>query len=134
MHNTNFICLGAFALLVLCLTLRAALAADAAAATDTPRVVILCPECGMVFNLRRIEKPVAPERNLMPNIASSPQGGNLGHDTQAVPLFSIGRGGAHRVPREPATRSLWEITVRYDNGQFGFVTQEMEPNLKVGDR
>lgn len=134
MPNNNFIWLGAFALLVLCPTLRAAVAADAAAAADKPRIVVLCPECGMVFNVRRIDKPIAPERNLMPSIASSSQGGNLGHDTQAVPIFSIGRGGAQRVPREPVTRSVWEITVRYDNGQFGFVTNELEPDLKVGDR
>ena len=42
--------------------------------------------------------------------------------------------GPHRVQRAPATRSVWELTVRYDNGQFGFVTQDGEPDLKVGDR
>ncbi|MDB5812637.1 MAG: hypothetical protein JWN94_4759 [Betaproteobacteria bacterium] len=94
-----------------------------------PRVVILCPECGMVYNIRRIEKPVAPERNLLPNLA---QGTN--NETRAVPLFSIGAGGPQRVQREPATRSTWETTVRYDNGQFGFVIHEMEPDFKVGDR
>jgi hypothetical protein len=98
-------------------------------ATDKPRVVILCPECGMVYNIRRIEKPVAPERNLLPNLA---QGTN--NETRTVPLFSIGAGGAQRVPREPATRSIWETTVRYDNGQFGFVMHDMEPDFKVGDR
>ncbi|CAN0429834.1 unnamed protein product [Phaeothamnion confervicola] len=58
----------------------------------------------------------------------------MGNETQAVPLFSIGRGGAQRVQREPTTRSVWEATVRYDNGQYGFVTFEMEPDLKIGDR
>ena len=106
----------------------------AARAADEPRVVILCPECGMVYNIRRIDKPVAPERNLLPNITSSSHAGGIGNETQTVPLFSLGRGGAQRVQREPATRSIWEITVRYDNGQFGFVTQEIESGLKVGDR
>src|SRR4051812_39969736 len=95
---------------------------------DKQRVVILCPECGMVYNIRRIEKPVAPERNLMPSIASS------GNEARAAPLFSFGANGPQRVQREPTTRSVWETTVRYDNGQFGFVTHEMEPDLKVGDR
>ena len=104
------------------------------ATADKPRVVILCPECGVVSNIRRIEKPVAPERDTMPSIASSPRTGGIGSETQAVPLFSIGRSGAHRVQREPTTRSVWEITVRYDNGQFGFVTQDSEPELKVSDR
>ena len=110
--------------------------ADAAddAPADKPRVVILCPECGMIYNIRRIEKPVAPERNLMPSITASPRAGGMGNDTQAVPLFSIGRSGAQRVQREPTMQSVWEITVRYDNGQYGFVTYEMEPDIRVGDR
>lgn len=108
-------------------------AADDAAA-DKPRVVVLCPECGIVSHIRRIDKPVAPERNLLPSITSSPHAGGIGNETQAVPLFSIGRGGAQRVRREPTTRSVWEATVRYDNGQYGFVTFEIEPDLKIGDR
>ena len=116
-----------------CLATSAAVAADEPAAAK-PRQVILCPECGMVYNLRRIEKPVAPEREALPSITSSPQVGGMGSETQAVPLFSIGRGGPQRVQREPTTRSVWEVTVRYDNGQFGFVSQDSEPDLKVGDR
>ena len=126
-------CIGAFAAAALCVAAAGARAADDTAA-DKPRVVILCPDCGIVQNVRRIEKPVAPERNLLPNNTSSAQGGGIGNETQAVPLFSIGRSGAHRVTREPTTRSVWETTIRYDNGQFGFVTQESEPEIKVGDR
>ena len=133
MHKTIDPCLAAVALVTLCLGVPAARAADAVVA-DKPRVVILCPECGMVYNIRRIDKPVAPERNILPGITSSPHAGGIGNETQAVPLFSLGRGGAQRVPREPATRSVWEMTVRYDNGQYGFVTQDSEPELRVGDR
>jgi hypothetical protein len=133
MHKNFDHYLAAAALVALCLAAPPARAADDAAA-GKPRVVVLCPECGLVYNIRRIDKPVAPERNLMPNIASSPQAGGTGNETSTVPLFTLGRGGAQRVQREPATRSVWEITVRYDNGQFGFVTQEMEPDLRVGDR
>ena len=125
--------LAAVALIAVCSAAPVAIAADAPAA-DKPRVVILCPECGMVYDIRRIDKPVAPERNLLPSYASSPQPGGIGNETQAVPLFSIGRSGPQRVQREPATRTAWEVTVRYDNGQFGFVTQDMEPEIKVGDR
>ena len=124
--------LGAAVLAAMCLVVPAAHGADVTA--DQPRVVILCPECGIVYNIRRLEKPVAPERNLLPNNTSASHAGGIGNATQAVPLFSIGRGGAQRVQREPVTRSVWEITVRYDNGQFGFVTQDMESDLKVGDR
>jgi hypothetical protein len=99
-----------------------------------PKSVVLCPECGMVFSLRQIEKAIAPERKTPSSIASSPQSGGMGGETQAVPLFSLGKGGPHRVPREPATRSAWEVTVRYDSGQFGFLTQDHEPEFKVGDR
>ena len=125
-----------FSALIVAAMCGVALAADAAddGSTDKPRVVILCPECGMIYNIRRIEKPVAPERNLMPSITASPRAGGMGSDTQAVPLFSIGRGGAQRVQREPTMQSVWEITVRYDNGQYGFVTYEMEPEIRVGDR
>jgi hypothetical protein len=130
--NTPY-CLAAFALGALFLAAATARAADAPPA-DKPRVVILCPECGMVYDIRRIDKPVAPERNLLPNLASSPQPGGSGNETQAMPLFSIGRSGPQRVQREPTTRAAWEVTVRYDSGQFGFVTQDMEPELKVGDR
>ncbi len=130
-HDNNYFRAGVIALMAACLPL-VAIAADAVPA-DKPRVVILCPECGMVYNVRRIDKPIAPERNLMPGVAAQPQG-NLGQETQAVPLFSLGRGGAQRVQRDPIVRSIWEITVRYDNGQFGFVNLEMEPDMKVGDR
>jgi hypothetical protein len=116
----------------ICLAVPAARAADAAA--GEPRVVILCPECGMIYNIRRIDKPVAPERNILPSISSSPQGGGTGNQTQAVPLFSFGRDGPHRVQREPSTHTVWEMTIRYDSGQVGFVTQDSEPDLKVGDR
>jgi hypothetical protein len=133
MHKNIGHYLAAAALVALGFAAPVARAADEAVA-GKPRVVILCPECGIVSNIRRIDKPVAPERNLLPNIASSSQAGGTGNETQAVPLFTLGRGGAQRVQREPATRSLWEVTVRYDNGQFGFVTQDMEPDLKVGDR
>ena len=121
------------ALFALCAVAVAARAADEAPA-PTPRVVVLCPECGMVYTIRRIEKPVAPERTLLPSLASSAHAGGTGNETRAVPLFSIGAGGAQRVQRAPVTRSVWEVTVRYDSGQFGFVTQEIEPELKVGDR
>ena len=121
------------AVLALCAVMSTARAADEAPAAK-PRVVVLCPECGMVYNIRKIDKPVAPERNLLPSVASSSHVGGTGNETRAVPLFSIGASGPQRVQRDPVTRSVWEITVRYDNGQFGFVTHEIEPDLKVGDR
>jgi hypothetical protein len=134
MRNENNFCHSAvFALCALGAAASAAGAADEAPA-GKPRVVILCPECGMVYNIRRIEKPVAPERNLLPSVASSSHSGGTGNETQAVPLFSIGAGGPQRVQREASTRSVWETTIRYDNGQFGFVTYEIEPDFKVGDR
>jgi hypothetical protein len=118
-----------FACVAFCAGTGAHAADDPAA---KPRVVVLCPECGVVHNVRKIEKPVAPERNLLPNLASSGQA--TGNETRAVPLFSFGAKGPQRVQREPVTRSIWETTVRYDNGQFGFVTHDMEPEFKVGDR
>jgi len=116
-----------------CLAASAAVAADEPAAPK-PKVVVLCHDCGMVSNIRRLEKPIAPERETLPSIASSPHVGGMGSATQPVPLLSFGAGGPHRVQREPTTRFVWEITVRYDNGSFGFVTQDSEPELKVGDR
>jgi hypothetical protein len=113
--------------------MQAVFAADETPAAK-PRPVVLCPECGMVFSIRQIEKAIAPERKTLPGITSSPQAGGMGSETQTVPLFSLGKGGPHRVPREPATRSVWEITIRYDSGQFGFLTHEHEPEFKVGDR
>ena len=130
--KNNYYCI-AGVVLSLCATIAGAYAADGVPA-DKPRVVVLCPECGMVYNIRRIEKPVAPERNLLPSVASSSHAGGTGNETRAVPLFSIGASGPQRVQRDPVTRSVWEITVRYDNGQFGFVSNENEPDLKVGDR
>ena len=131
-NQNNYRYIGS-ALLALCAVMPAAQAADEAPA-GKPRVVILCPECGMVYNIRKIEKPVAPERNLLPSVASASHAGGTGNETRAVPLFSIGASGPQRVQRDPVTRNVWEITVRYDNGQFGFVTHEIEPDLKVGDR
>lgn len=119
----------AVAAAVLCVFAALAGAAEPAAESK-PRVVILCPECGIVSDVRRIEKPVAPERNLMPSYQTS----TAGNEARAVPLFSIGPGGPQRVQRDPSTRSVWEVSVRYDNGQLGFVTFEMEPELKIGDR
>ena len=119
----------AVALGLLCVAAVLAGAAEPAVESK-PRVVILCPECGIVSDVRRIEKPVAPERNLMPSYQAS----TAGSEVRAVPLFSIGPGGPQRVQRDPSTRSVWEVSVRYDNGQLGFVTFEMEPELKIGDR
>lgn len=109
------------------------LAADEPAATG-PRQPVLCAGCGVIQNIRRIEKPIAPERKTLPSITASPQSGGIGNETQTVPLFSLGRSGAHRVQRQPTARSEWEITVRYDNGQFGFLTHDSEPEFRVGDR
>ena len=134
MHKSIDYHLATVAFLAMGLAVSFAASAAEDTAADKPRLVILCPECGMVYNIRRIEKPVAPERNLLPNNTSASHAGGIGNETQAVPLFSLGRSGPQRVQREPVTRSIWEITVRYDNGQFGFVTQDMESDLKVGDR
>jgi hypothetical protein len=92
-----------------------------------------CEQCGKVYSIRRVEKPVAPEREAMPNAGPASAGG-LGNQTQAVPLLSLGKGGVQRVPREPETRSVWELTVRYDNGEFGLVTLDSQPGFAVGDR
>ena len=116
-----------------CIGMQCALAADEPAAAK-PKPAVLCPECGMVFSIRQLEKPIAPDRKTSPGITSSTQSGGMGSDTQTVPLFSFGKGGAHRVQRDPTTRSVWEITIRYDNGQFGFLTHDNEPDFKVGDR
>jgi len=132
-ENKDFRSAGALALLLLCMVVPGASAADEAPAPK-PRVVILCPECGVVSDIRRIEKPVAPERNLMQNLPSTANVAGTGNETRAVPLISLGPSGPQRVQREPSTRSIWEVSVRYDTGQLGFVTLEMEPELKIGDR
>jgi hypothetical protein len=120
-------------MIAMCTAASFATAADEPAAAK-PTPVVLCPECGMVFNIRRIEKPVAPVRETLPSITSSPRVGGMGSTTQPVPLFSLGSDGPHRVQRAPTTRSVWEITIRYDTGQFGFLTHDNEPEAKVGDR
>ena len=130
--NKNYLAAGSVALVLGIAHAGSVQAADEAPAAK-PRVVILCPECGVISDIRRIEKPLAPERNLLPNLASSPHVG-IGAETRAVPLVSFGASGPQRVQREPTTRNVWEITVRYDNGQFGFVTYEIEPEMKIGDR
>jgi hypothetical protein len=109
-------------------------AAEEAAPVAGQRTPQVCPGCGIVNNIRLLDKPVARERATLPSITSSPSVGGMGNTVQTVPLLSIGKDGAHRVPREPATQRTWEVTVRYDNGSFGFVTLESEPDLKVGDR
>ena len=126
-------CLAAAALVAAFLPAPAALAADAAL-PEKSSVMIRCAECGTVNNIRRIDKPVGPERDRSPNIASSPPAGGVGNETQAVPLLRFGESGAQRVQREPATRSVWEMTVRYDNGQYGLVTLDRQPEFSVGDR
>lgn len=115
------------------LCIACAAAADVAP-VGSPRAPQLCEGCGTVFNVRRMDKPVARERNTLPSISAAPSAGGMGNTVQTVPLFSIGSEGAHRVRPESAMRSFWEISVRYDNGSFGFVTLESEPELKVGDR
>ena len=123
--------LAAAALAALCLAAPAAYAAGDAAA-DKPSMITRCTECGEVYSLRRVEKPVAPERDA--SASPAPAAGGIGNETQAVPLVSFGKGGAQRVPREQAAHSVWEMTVRYDNGQFGLVTLDSQPVFGVGDR
>ena len=114
------------------------MAAARAPAADVPsaarRAPQVCEGCGIVHNIRRLDKPVARERDKLPSITSSPSVGGMGSTVQTVPLLSIGKDGAHRVPPEPVTRTTWEVTVRYDDGSFGFVPLAAEPDLKVGDR
>lgn len=133
MHKNFDQHLAAAALAAVCLAAPAAHAADTAV-PEQSSVITRCSECGMVYNIRQVEKPVAPERGNLSNMASPPSAGGIGNETQAVPLISFGQGGAKRVPREPTTYSVWEMTIRYDNGQFGLVTQESQPEFKVGDR
>ncbi len=109
----------------------------AAAAEGVPlpgRVVDTCATCGTVDNIRRLTKPVAPQRNPLPPITSSPSAGGMGNSVQTVPLVSIDKEGAHRVKPESATRTLWEVTVRYDDGNLASLTFAAEPALKIGDR
>ena len=120
-------------------TVIACFAAACAAAAETPppaaqRAPQVCIGCGIVHNIRRLDKPAARERNTLPSVTASPNEGGMGNTVQTVPLLSIGKDGAHRVPREPAIQHTWQLTVRYDNGSFGFVTVDTEPDLKVGDR
>ncbi|MCJ7838808.1 MAG: hypothetical protein MUP61_06295 [Burkholderiales bacterium] len=134
MHKNIELCLATAALAAMSLGAPAARAAGDAAGEQSS-VMIRCEQCGKVYSIRRIEKAVAPERELMPNTGPSAAGGT-GHQTQAVPLISFGSGsgGAQRVQREPATRSVWEMTVRYDNGEFGVATLDSQPVFAVGDR
>jgi len=125
--------LAAAALVAMCLAAPAARAADDAV-PEKSSVMIRCSECGMVYNIRRVERPLAPGRDTLPDVSSSSSAGGVGNDTQTVPLFSFGQGGAQRVQREPVASSVWEMTVRYDNGEFGLVTQDSQPDFKVGDR
>lgn len=132
--NLNIrICRYAAAMIVAWMFASIAFAADEPAAAKS-RPPVLCAGCGVISNIRRIEKPIAPERKTLPSITAPPQAGGMGSETQAVPLLSLGRSGAHRVQRQPTARSEWEITVRYDNGQFGFLTHDSEPEFRVGDR
>lgn len=126
-------CLAAAALAALCLAAPAAYAAGDAAA-DKPSMITRCAECGEVYSIRRVENPVAPERDASAGVALPPAAGGVGNETQTVPLVSFGKGGAQRVPREQATHSVWEMTVRYDSGQFGLVTLDSQPAFGVGDR
>lgn len=95
--------------------------------------MIRCEQCGKVYSIRRVEKPMSPQSDTMPNTGSS-SGGGVGNQTQTVPLLSFGSDGAQRVQREPVTRNVWEMTVRYDNGEFGLVTLDSQPDFAVGDR
>jgi hypothetical protein len=89
----------------------------------------------MIYDIRRIERPIAPERRLLPDVAATPREGVSGSVTQAVPLFVFdASSGARRVKPEPMSRSTWEVTIRYDNGSFGFLTVDAEPDFAVGDR
>ena len=112
-----------------------AFAADNVTAPAPARQVVLCEDCGVIHNIRRLERPVAPERRLLPDVAYGSREGATGKPTQTVPLFVIEQDSGPRwVKPDPITRSTWEITVRYDNGSFGFVTVDAEPDFVVGDR
>ena len=133
MHKTIDLNLAAAALAAMFLAAPASHAADAGV-PEKSSVMIRCSECGTVYTIRHIEKPLGPERDSSSATPPAPPSGGVGNETQAVPLVSFGQGGAQRVQRDPVTRSMWEMTVRYDNGQFGQVTQDSPPEFKVGDR
>lgn len=107
-----------------------AFGADPAPAGNKP----VCADCGEIAHIRQVQRPAAPERKPIPDITASPRTGGMGSSVQTVPLFSMSREGVSRVERPPLYVPNWEITVRFDNGAFGVVTQETEPDWKVGDR
>jgi hypothetical protein len=87
-----------------------------------------CTTCGIVASVRTKSKPSSKEKNA-PSPATNP-----GFDTGPggdMATMPIGKQGAAKPPKPDIT---YLVTVRYENGSYGFIEQSDEPTLKKGDR
>ncbi len=124
------------ALLVLMAVSACAVAADGRPASGPPAAAPaapVCRDCGVIQDIRRLALPISPRVDPLGRQPDQPR-----YDRQdTTPLFSIGSGGIQRVEpyeNKAMTKTVWEVTVRYDNGAFGVTRVEQEPELKVGER
>jgi len=86
-----------------------------------------CTTCGVVVSLRT--RSIAVNSKNSPSVAPLNPGTDAGPgvDIATVP---IGKGSVKPIKPE----IIHVISVKYDNGSYGFVEQENEPTLKMGQR
>jgi len=92
-----------------------------------------CTTCGTVVSVRS-GSPGGGSGPARPNLAKNPTVlGGPGGPLVAVPI--LGAGGESKDYRKPqAPASVYIVTVRYDNGAYAAIEQEVEPQVRKGDR
>ena len=92
-----------------------------------------CTNCGIVVSVRS-GTPGSGTGPARPNVAKNPTVlGGPGGPLVAVPILGAG-GEAKEYRRPQAPTSVYIVTVRYDNGAYGAIEQEVEPQVRKGDR
>jgi hypothetical protein len=103
------------------------------AGPDSPSIGDPCPQCGSIVEIREIEQEREMAR-LLPERAP-PVG--------PIIRFNFGEGSDHKPHvgaigskpmRDYLTERHYEVTIRFDDGRFGFIELPVASGLKVGDR
>jgi len=117
-------------------------AAPAAAAPAAPVAVAppVCRECGTITGIREIDKP--GKATGLGAVAGGVLGGVLGrqvggrdHRTAGTVVGAAGGAVAgHMIEKKAREGKIWEIGVRFDDGNSRVFTQETHPSWNAGAR
>jgi hypothetical protein len=105
-----------------------------------------CRDCGVVRNIRSVEREKSAGRNISPYMTSDQYLSTRGYSEPVVgPVFGmtfgpgqetrtfVGAAGSSTM-RDRMLEITYEVTVRYDDGRYGLIELSDASGFRVGDR